>query len=77
MHHLPSAAAGLPSITASESDEDMVTDCLNFLLDEVTVLASAKSELLLVRFIFSFSEDDRKILIVTFLTAIFELIVGY
>eukprot|EP00984_Skeletonema_dohrnii_P007165 scaffold2582_cov106-Skeletonema_dohrnii-CCMP3373.AAC.10 len=67
MQNLPSAAAGLPSITASESDEDMVTDCLNFLLDEVTVLA-AKSELLLVRFIFSFSEDDRKILIVTFLT---------
>ena len=52
--HSPSAA-GLPSMAASVSVEDMVTDCLIFF----TVLSAAKSELLPVRFIFS--EDDRKI----------------
>lgn len=54
LQHSPSAA-GLPSMAASVSVEDMVTDCLIFF----TVLSAAKSELLLVRFIFS--EDDRKI----------------
>ena len=58
-------------MTASESD-DMVNDCLIFLLDEVTVLA-AESELLLVRFIFVLlaaalkMKDGRRKICVTFL----------